>query len=143
MRCIPKPVSRRSRGFTLIELMIVVVIIGIIAAIAYPSYTRHVQNTRMATAQGDLMELAQWLERQYTMNNTYLDEDGDVPDIPPRFGDPPVSPREGNPVAYTLSLAATASTFTLTATATGPQAGHQCSPLTLNQAGVRTPAGCW
>jgi type IV pilus assembly protein PilE len=138
--------EKPQRGFTLIEVMIVVVIIGIIAAIAYPAYARYIQNTRMATAQGDLMELAQWMERQYSLNNSYLDG-GAVPAVPPAFGNPPVSPREGT-AAYTLSLQATDNTFTLTASPTGPQVGHWCGNLSLTHAGVRgatgaDPSECW
>ncbi|OOG24913.1 pilus assembly protein PilE [Thioalkalivibrio denitrificans] len=139
---------RESRGFTLIEVMIVVVILGIIAVIAYPNYTRHVQNTRMANAQGDLMELAQWMERQYTLNNAYRSAPGGPFLV---TGDLPFteSPKDSNTTAYDVTLGdVTANTFTLTATPVGPQAGHWCGNLTLNQAGTRgatgaDPADCW
>ena len=140
MRCNPKPVSRRSRGFTLIELMIVVVIIGIIAAIAYPSYQNHVRDTRRANAQGDLLALSQFMERQFTMNNSFLDADGDPPTLP--FT---TSPQDSGTAAYNLSFQGTVTqnTYTLQAIPTGPQAGDQCGTLTLTQAGVRNPANCW
>ena len=65
-------VSRnRQSGFTLIELMIVVAIIGILAAIAFPAYTRYVENARRADAQGALMSLANAMERFHTQNGTY------------------------------------------------------------------------
>ena len=134
---------RVQRGFTLIEVMIVVVIIGILATIAYPSYTRHVQNTRMATAQADLMELAQFMERQYSLTNRYDTNVADASDLP--FT---ASPKDGGTTAYDIGIVTGQNTFTLTATAVGPQLGHWCGNLTLNQAGTRgatgaDPADCW
>jgi type IV pilus assembly protein PilE len=61
----------RIHGFTLIELMIVVVVLGILAAIAFPSYTSQVQKTRRADATSALLGAAQQLERCYTRTSTY------------------------------------------------------------------------
>ncbi|MFT3756871.1 MAG: type IV pilin protein [Pseudoxanthomonas sp.] len=133
---------RRARGFTLIELMIVVAIIAILAAIAYPSYTEYVRRSYRAQAKADLVEYAGLAERFYTANNTY------VGFTLPTF----VSPREtGAPVRYNLTPAAAfanATTFTLTATPTGGQANDKCGTLSINQAGVKTNstgtlADCW
>jgi type IV pilus assembly protein PilE len=60
--------STRSKGFTLTEIMIVVAIIGIIAAIAYPSYQDSVRKSRRADARAVLLEAAQFMERRYTEN---------------------------------------------------------------------------
>ena len=86
------------RGFTLIELVIVMTIVGILAAIAFPSYQNSVRNSRRATAATDLLELAQWMERRYSLNNTYLDN-GAAPALP--FV---TEPRQGGTVVYNFSF---------------------------------------
>ena len=66
------------RGVTLIELMVVVVIIGILVAIAYPGYQSQLQKTRRADGKTALLNAAQRLERCFTRYNTYADADCDV-----------------------------------------------------------------
>jgi type IV pilus assembly protein PilE len=130
----------RNKGFTLIEVMIVVVIVAILGTIAYSAYTRHIQDSRVATVQGDLMELAQWVERRYSLNNSYAGIT--TANLP--FS---ISPRNPNTTtAYNIALGnVSATTFRLTATPTGPQVGHRCGTLTLDQAGQRAAAenDCW
>ena len=135
-----RPTMHRVSGFSLIELMIVVAIIGIIAAFAYPSYQDHVRKTRRSVAQADLMELAQWMERRYTASYTYLDG-ANAPTLP--FT---VSPRTGT-AFYNISFngSITANTYQLQAVPSGDQTNDSCGTLTLNQAGARgaTGTGCW
>jgi type IV pilus assembly protein PilE len=99
--------------------MITVAVFGILAAIAYPSYTRQVQKTRRADAQGTLMELSNFMERFFTENNRYdQNRSGTAVTLP--FTK---SPKDGSATYYTLSLAAVSSTgYTLLATPAGPQA---------------------
>ena len=61
-----------AAGFTLIELMIVVAVVAILAAIAVPSYQEQVRKSRRAQAKADLVEYAQMAERFFTVNNTYV-----------------------------------------------------------------------
>lgn len=131
-----------QKGFTLIELMIVVAIIGIIAAIAYPSYQTSIQNSRKSNATACLMEMAQQLERHYSANLTYVG-----------FQLPADGCRTASNLNnfYTISIAnipaLTARTYQLQAVPVvgSTQAGHFCGTLTLNQQGVRGPntQGCW
>lgn len=128
--------SKRSRGFTLIELMIVVAIVSILAVIAYPSYQDYVRRAARADAQADMLELAQWLERQFTTGNTYAG-----------FALPfAQSPRTGT-ARYVIDLnpAPTATTYRIRAIPQGPQAADVCGTMTIDQLGVTTSAGadCW
>ena len=133
--------KRSSQGFTLIELMITVAIIGIIASIAYPSYQEQVRKTRRANAQSDLVELASFMERYYTENFTYVGAAADLP-----FDE---SPKQGNPKYYDLDLtpAPTQLAYTLIATAKNSQSADRCGNLTLVQTGVTASStgasGCW
>jgi prepilin-type N-terminal cleavage/methylation domain-containing protein len=140
------PIARG--GFTLVEAMIVVAIISILAAVAYPSYAQHVARGKRADAKAALLEMAQWMERQYTVNSNYnAQSDGTAitaTQLPVKQ-----SPRSGA-AAYNISFAAgqpTASTFVLRAVPAGSMSGDACGTLTLDNTGARgsagTTANCW
>ena len=126
-------------GVTLIELMITVVIVGILASIAYPSYQTYVARANRAEAEGILMENAQFLERNYTIANRYdQDSAGTATALP--FT---ASPKTGT-AKYNITAAyGTGQTFTLTATPTGSMTGDSCGNLTLNNIGIKAPDTCW
>ncbi|MGP0172022.1 type IV pilin protein [Pseudomonas sp. NCHU5208] len=134
----------RNKGFTLIEMMIVVVVIGILAAIAYPSYQEYVRKSKRADAQAALMELSHFMERYYTANGKYTKSDGTGPDLP--FSK---APKDGGSENYSLALSAVdAFSYTLTATAKNSMADDKCGNLTLTSKGVKgnskgDTADCW
>jgi type IV pilus assembly protein PilE len=129
------PSSRLQRGFTLIEVMIVVAIIGILAAVAYPSYQEYVRRAARGDAQADMMEIAQNLERFFTLNNQYAATRAGAAYVLPMNQ----SPRSGG-ARYNFQIQfPTAQTYLLSAVPTAAQARDACATLTLNQAGQTTP----
>ena len=121
--------KKTSAGFSLIELMIVVVIVAILASIALPAYQQYVERSRRADAHDILNTTAQALERFFTINNTYVGF---------------AVPAQSTAQFYHVAVARTATTYTLTATATGAQSSDTaCPTMTLDHTGARAPAACW
>ena len=125
-----------QKGFTLIELMVVISILGIIAAIAIPSYLETVRKGRRSDAKVTILKISQNLERCFSENNSYQVASGCT-----NFNN--TNSDEGY---YTITTAQNATTFDITATAKGPQADEtHCTTLTLDEAGAKggTHSDCW
>jgi type IV pilus assembly protein PilE len=134
----------RRAGFTLIELMVIMVIVGILTAIAIPSYTAYIQRSNRSDARTQMLIVAQWMERFRNENSTYVGAA-----IPINLQCSPANATgAGTCRNYTLTLAGiTAATYSVQATpvAGSPMAGDVCGVLSVTGAGVRAPATdlCW
>lgn len=103
-----------TRGFTLIEMLIVVVIIGLLAAVAFPTYQNFIRDARRADAKAALMDLASAMERHYSENLTYAGA-ADNSNVPTMFADQ-VPTDGGDEVYYQLRIpSADADSYTLRA----------------------------
>ena len=131
-------IPNRSQGFSLIELMIAVVIVGILAAIAIPMYSDYVTRSRRADGQATLMQVAQELERCYTQFSKYNDNSCSV-----------INGGVGSETSDQGFYVVTAnkldeSAFTLIATPQNEQADDtDCGELKLTHLGNQLPPDCW
>lgn len=128
------------KGFTLIEILIVVAIVGILAAVAYPSYQNSVQKSRRTDAKSALMDTAALQEKWYFQFNQY------TTDIDALKGCDPADDCEFTPEGYyqvTITQpCGDTSCYTLTADAVGAQLGDtSCLAFTLTHRGDKS--GCW
>ena len=142
----------RQRGFTLIELMIVLAVVGILSAVAYPSYTEYVRRGHRADARTGLLQAQMWMERAATATGVYP-TNADTTKILPAA----LSWTGDANKRYTIGFKAntsTTSTYTLIAKRKDPglQASDKCGDFTLTHTGARgadnlasgaTAAECW
>jgi type IV pilus assembly protein PilE len=141
-RC--RPCKQHIRGFTLIELMITVAVVGILAAIAYPSYQKYLVKSRRASAQATLMDIAQ-RQQQYL-----LDARGYAPDLATLNVTPPTNVSS----VYTITICQTAAspcvapggtppTFAAIATPIAGTAQANDATLSITNTGVKSPSTFW
>lgn len=128
--------SRLASGITLVELLIAIAIVGILAAIAVPTYGAYIERAHRAEGKARLLEAAQWLERHRA-------ERGGVytgASLPAGLRTSPTSGK----VMYDLSVQVTDTTYLLSAvprSRTAVAAANGCGTLTIAQDGLRTAAG--
>ncbi|OOG40635.1 hypothetical protein B0E51_08300 [Rhodanobacter sp. C05] len=135
----------RSRGFTMLELMIVVAIIALLSAIALPIYTKYGYRARRPDGQNLLLSIANAEERYYATNNKY----GLVTDI--GYSTDPTPSEKGYYAADVVVAGTASATFVAAAVpvAGGDQAKDDCGTLNISNAGVKTSSGtttngtCW
>ncbi len=131
--------TRKPKGFSLIELLIAVAIVGILAAIAYPSYVDQVRKSRRTEAQDLLMDIAQREERFYAQNATYTNDltvlnYSVASNLPTENGH------------YQVSItSATATNYTIEATPQGDQAKDRIQGLRIDATGKKDAkvGGAW
>ena len=141
-----KPIRhKRGRGFTLIELMIVVAIIGVLSAIAYPSYVESVRKSKRADVRAQMVEVAQYMQKFYSQNDRYDKANNDLATPVAIPAGLTTVPRAGaGSTYYTISLVAgslSARGYVLQAVPSGSMQGDKCGTFQLNQVGQRTVVG--
>jgi type IV pilus assembly protein PilE len=137
-----------SKGFTLIELMITVAIIGILAGIALPSYNSYVAKARRAEARGQLLQAAQYMQRFYAANDSYSTDRSGASVLSNMPANLQKSPAEGtalyqlNPSIttdgnYTGTFSASAFTLSMAPITGRSMVADECGVLTLSSTGIR------
>ena len=140
--------KRQAKGFTLIEMLIVVAILGIISMVAIPSYQDYARKGKRAEGRISLLAAAQMQERYFTANNTYTTSLSAA-------GIPSYSGTQASSAAYTITVVAgaagIATSFTAKATPVSNFSDPQCNILTYSQTGTKAmesatetdPSKCW
>lgn len=133
-------INKKVAGFTLIELMITVAIVGILAAVALPSYNEYIRRGKRAEARAEVLRADGWLERYFTENNRYSNNAANTANsvFATRFSNIPAS---GTANYIVVLTAVTATSYTITATPTGTMTGDVCGSYTKTNIGSLAISG--
>jgi len=139
--------TRSMRGITLIELMIVIAILGLLSAIAIPSYSQYVRKAHRTDAMRELMDLGAMQERFYAQNSTYTSNINTAAGL--NLGRTTSADGHYNLTSAAGTTGSIATSYALSATPIGSQADDtDCNVLSVNSLGQRTGSGtlgndCW
>jgi len=135
--------TKRTSGFTLIELIVVIAIVGILASIAYPSYQDSILKSRRTDGKRALMSSAGIQESYFSSKNSYSDSISDIGGNTSEEGYYSIAVSNTN-CSSTVNGVTLYACFTLTATAVNSQTSDTaCTPMTLTHTGVKSPIECW
>ena len=148
--------AKTSKGFTLIELMLAIAVLGILLAIAMPTYTKYVRESRRAQAQSEMLQMRLGMEK-WRANRASYRSDADTGSAGTATSNTPANAGfTGANEYYTYTIPITAgaandNTYTITATAVSGKSqvndvtgsGTSCATMTLDQNGTKTHATCW
>ncbi len=130
--------QQNSDGFTLVELLITVAIIGILASVAYPSYTDFVTRSNRSEGQRELLRYANLQEQVFVDSRSYAS------DMKGLGESTTTVTTESDNYIISVKSGSTATTFTLQAVAQSRQTSDSgCATLTIDQIGTKTPTACW